>query len=508
MLRPSPLPALVVLTVLATACGLDRSTGPYTDPLLLAAVGSEPSPLYASPVSTSAISISWQDNSPNEDGFEIHRSTTGLNGVFTRVATAPARSTAYNDVGLQPVTEYCYKVRAYRSNGGKAAYSNFSNVGCATTYGIPPAPATVAASPRENAIVLVSWTSSATATGYRVYRAPDPAGPWDLLPLANPVSPLTEYGRPAEQQVCYRVGAYNQWGEGMSAASCTTPPASPPTLTATAGATAGIDLQWPDASAVESGYEVQRAGGDYQFSTLATTGANATSYHDGAAVTDTRYVYRVRALKDGGYTDFSPWAEAIVPGSVPAAPTDLSVLALSSNAVNASWTNVATNATSIRVERSTSGGEWTAVYTVSWQEHQATDEAATPDAEACYRVLAVNAKGDSPPSNVDCVRPIAGPTDLAATTAGSDAVDLAWTNNSAFASGIEVHRVECYYYYYGYEYCSVMDVVTLAPSATSYHFAGLLPGTNYLFEVVATAQRNGQLYYSSPSNRAAGSTTP
>ncbi|HEX2781023.1 MAG TPA: hypothetical protein VHM30_16105 [Gemmatimonadaceae bacterium] len=508
MPRPRSLAALVVLTLLATACGVDRATGPYTDPLLVAAVGSDPSPLSASPTSPSAISLTWQDNSPNEDGFEVHRSTNGASGVFTRVAAVPAKSTAYSDIGLQQLTEYCYKVRAYRTNGGKAAYSNFSNVACATTFGTPPAPATVTVSPRENATVLVSWSSSATANGYRVYRAADPAGSWELLSYTNPASPVTDYGRAAEQQVCYRIAAYNQWGDGMSAARCTTPPASPTTLSATVPAGGGIDLQWTGASAFEDGYEVQRAGADYQFASLATTGANVMSYHDGAVVTDTRYVYRVRALKDGGYTDFSPWADAMVSATVPAAPTGLSVFPTSSTTVDAGWTNVATNATSIRVERSTSGGPWTTIQTASWQQQQATDVDATPDAEACYRVFAVNDKGDSPSSNVDCARPIAGPTDLTPTTAGSDAVDLAWTNHSAFATAIEVHRVECYSYYYGYDYCYVAESVTLDPSATTHHFTGLSPASDYLFEVVARAEKNGQAYYSTASNQVTGSTAP
>jgi TolB protein len=87
-------------------------------------------------VSASAIAVSWQDNSTNETGFEVYRSTTGPSGAFALLASTAANVTAYSDGGLSGSSQYCYEVRAVRTRGGKTSYSAFSSAACATT--LPP----------------------------------------------------------------------------------------------------------------------------------------------------------------------------------------------------------------------------------------------------------------------------------------------------------------------------------------------------------------------------------
>src|SRR2546422_654446 len=91
-------------------------------------------------VSDSRIDVSWQDNSANETGFEVHRSADGSNGVFTLVATTTAGVTTRGDLGLNPSTQYCYKVRAFITVNSLASYSGFSKTACATTLAPPPPP--------------------------------------------------------------------------------------------------------------------------------------------------------------------------------------------------------------------------------------------------------------------------------------------------------------------------------------------------------------------------------
>jgi len=88
-----------------------------------------PSDLSASVTSHSQIDLTWTDNSDNETGFEIERSTTGAGGPFSPLTTLAANVTTYSNTELDPSTEYCYRVRA--TNGG--GESNYSNVDCATT---------------------------------------------------------------------------------------------------------------------------------------------------------------------------------------------------------------------------------------------------------------------------------------------------------------------------------------------------------------------------------------
>lgn len=67
-----------------------------------------------------AIGLSWQDNSNNESGFEIHRSTDSVN--FALIATTARNATAYTDETAQAGVTYHYRVRAVNS-AGASAYS-------------------------------------------------------------------------------------------------------------------------------------------------------------------------------------------------------------------------------------------------------------------------------------------------------------------------------------------------------------------------------------------------
>ena len=78
---------------------------------------------YYAESSAAQLTITWTDNSDNEDRFEIERKL-GLTGTFSLIATVGANITSYTDSGLaDETTYYCYRVRA--SNGyGDSAYSN------------------------------------------------------------------------------------------------------------------------------------------------------------------------------------------------------------------------------------------------------------------------------------------------------------------------------------------------------------------------------------------------
>jgi len=99
------------------ALGVD----PGTDP------PAAPSGLQATKVSSSQINLTWSDNSGNEDGFDIERSTDGV--TFTRITTTAANVTDFSDTGLVADTSYDYRVLAFNSNGD----SDYSNISSAVT---------------------------------------------------------------------------------------------------------------------------------------------------------------------------------------------------------------------------------------------------------------------------------------------------------------------------------------------------------------------------------------
>jgi hypothetical protein len=79
-----------------------------------------PTNLVATAVSYAEIDLSWTDASNNETGFEIERSSDGIGGTYSPLASVGAGVTAYADGDLDPLTEYCYRVRAVNGVGESA----------------------------------------------------------------------------------------------------------------------------------------------------------------------------------------------------------------------------------------------------------------------------------------------------------------------------------------------------------------------------------------------------
>ena len=117
-----------------------------------------PSGLAATTVSSSAIDLSWADNSNDESDFEIERSPGGSNS-FANIGSVGANVTTYSDSGLSSDTTYDYRVRATNGSGN----SNYSNIATATTD-----PATPGTSLTVGSLVV---TTDGIGQGFKVGRA-------------------------------------------------------------------------------------------------------------------------------------------------------------------------------------------------------------------------------------------------------------------------------------------------------------------------------------------------
>jgi fibronectin type 3 domain-containing protein len=69
----------------------------------------------ANALSSSSIKISWNDNSSNENGFRIRRSTNGV--TFNFLVDVPSNTVNYTNTGLTPNTTYYYQVGAFNACG-------------------------------------------------------------------------------------------------------------------------------------------------------------------------------------------------------------------------------------------------------------------------------------------------------------------------------------------------------------------------------------------------------
>lgn len=397
-----------------------------------------PTGLSATMVDHQAIDVAWTDNSAAEDGYYVERATAQA-GPYDVVAFFAANTMSYRQSGLTTNTTYWYRVRAANDGG----YSSYSNVASATPmFAAPNAPSALAVLPVSGHFIQLTWVdNSINEEGFRFERSLDAGATWTAVRTQGPnYTYAQDYGLSLEQSGCYRVFAYNAFGESVSNVDCTALPAAPTNLTA--NVTEGmIELRWADNSSVEDAYEVWRyAGNGGGYVLAATLPANATVFRDPGALPDQQYWYYVRAMRDGGTSFNSDIVTAVIATAPPNAPGNVFANpAWSSTALAVTWTDNSTNEAAFRIERSIDNGlTWISAGTTdNYWGNQFYDGGLTSEQPVCYRLFAFNAQGDSPSSNVFCTAPPAPATDLTATWT-PEGIVLNWSDNSSYEDTYEI----------------------------------------------------------------------
>jgi hypothetical protein len=163
------------------------------------------------------------------------------------------------------------------------------------------------------------------------------------------------------------------------------------------------------------------------------------------------------------------------------APSSTGARPLFSPVIDVWWTDNSTNEDGFRVERSTDvGASWAIAGTIgpsSYAWGTTLDTGRASEEQVCYRIIAFNRQGDSPPSNTACTTPPAGPTNLAATWVDGETIDLTWTDNSAVEDGYELRFSN------GESYCAVIG---LPANSTSFRYWDPTASCMVWVEVVAT----------------------
>jgi fibronectin type 3 domain-containing protein len=483
-----------------------------------------PSNLVATALSGSVIQLTWKDNDtpPNSaTGYNILEST---GGAFTQVGTASAGATTFDVGGLQVSTTYQFEVSAFNS-AGTSAVSNIASATTTNQTGVLNFSTGFAGSTSlltyngsakingtsaeltdgggteagsvfsTNKVDVTKFSSeftfqltSANADGF-TFTLQD-RGPTALGPTGGGLGygPDTPGGTPGiPTSVAVKFDLYNNAGEGTDSTGEYTNGASPTTpaidLTST-----GINLHSGDVFDVVAGYD-----GTTLNVTITDTSTKASATQS--------YTVNIPQVLGGstGYVGFTggtggqtaiqnilTWTYSPTATSLPAAPTNLTGSVISGTEIDLSWTNNATNATSVLIDRSTNGGAFTQIGSVSPTVSTYHDTSLSPGNTYSYEVQATNAAGNSAFSNVfqaTTLTPPPPPTNLTATNITTTEVDLSWTNVATNATGIKILDQ------LGNNNPQVV-ASGLPPTTTSYKITGLIPGSTYQF-VVDALNSNG-----------------
>ncbi|MSN26123.1 MAG: multicopper oxidase domain-containing protein [Geobacter sp.] len=279
--------------------------------------------------------LAWTDNSINETGFLVQKTTDGIN--WTDVGTSPSPLNLQNTTGPRTLTDPStynanavvrYQVVAQNTVGYGAEFPSMtvSSVSLPLTLGsLPAAPTTLTAALQAGPQISLTWRDNATnESGFVIQRAtnggafvqiataPVLNGTGNVTFVDNTVALGTTYA--------YRVAAVNLVGtSGFSNSVAVIVPAmpvAPGNFTATNGPNGNgnnrtIVLAWQDLSSNETGFTIQRATNAAFTAGLNTVNpaANTTTLTQTGLARNTAYYYRIRS--NNGAIISSAWVNAV-----------------------------------------------------------------------------------------------------------------------------------------------------------------------------------------------------
>lgn len=164
------------------------------------------------------MAIAWRDNSSAETGFRIDVAERPISSFadvsFWRVLPA---DTSQCVLPCEPGAEYYVRVLAVTDR----LQSPPSNMIRLVTASGPPGTPEIVAEGYSPSQILVSWRDVAEERGYRVERSADLGRTWSVVAtLPRNTEVYYDSGLLPRSAYCYRVTAYNVFGQAVSNVSC------------------------------------------------------------------------------------------------------------------------------------------------------------------------------------------------------------------------------------------------------------------------------------------------
>lgn len=401
--------------------------------------------LTANGASTTSIRLNW---------------TNTWSGVFTDIQYRQVGTSIWSDapstaldastslvLGLAPRTSYEFQIRSRTATWT----SDWVGPVTGTTQGDPPSPPnSLAASGTTSTAIGVSWVNTATnADAIEVEFRLVGAGSWTTTPVLAPTATSTTLtGLAPSSNYEIRVRATNAsgasvWAGPVTASTLAGAPTAPTGLGVTPASSTSLDVAWTNTSVTQTAVEIQyQRTTETAWTNSPNAGGAATSSTITGLAVATAYRVRIRSSNASGPSDWVGPVTATTLDVVPTAPTGLSVVGDSSTTISASWTNTATNATSIetRVRVSPAGG-WSNGAPLPPTQTSVLVPNLTPATSYDFEVRAVNGVGASAwvAGNASTLAGAPSvPTGLAASANGSTAINLTWSLGTGSPTSHEI----------------------------------------------------------------------
>jgi chitodextrinase len=442
-------------------------------------------PIVSATAGDHTITLSWSPSFELDGTVAAYR----LSPCLLAQCTLPATTTSVRITGLPTQTRYDLTIYVVNADGNWAGSD-------ATTVYTAPAGATAPAQPQRLysssgsfSGANLSWTAASGATAYQIFRNNRPLATVSGTSFTDPTPGNHEYFVEAVgDSGALSPPTARAWALGPDIASSdATPPTSSvsaPSRGATVSGVVTVSAQGSDNVGVyrvgfyvDGVYQSEDNSSPFTYSWDTTRLSNGVHWVNVVA-----YDQSGNYGSDGGYSVSTAngagggggTTDTVPPSVSIAAPTNGSTVTATANVDSSASDNVGVAKVELLVDGTIKATDTTAPYTFTWDTGTAVNgshsvaakafDAAGNSASAAVSVTVSNPTPDTTPPSA--------PSGLAATAAGSTAVNLSWTasTDDVGVSSYDVYRD-------GTKIGSV--------TSTSYGDTGLAPATPYTYTVVA-----------------------
>lgn len=403
--------------------------------------------LQADILSSTRVTLYWEDGSDNEQGFIIERKT-GSNS-FSKIAEVPANVTTYTDGTLSVENTYTYRVIPYNPYGNAKSYTNELSL---STSLLKESPVSLTATEVSTNEINLTWAYENSA-GYStaIERKSGSNGSWKIITTLP--AGFTSYNDIAvtdNNKYYYRVktvireNIYSKpYPNNETGVLAHTKLKAPQNLKASWSSENTVKLTWLDKSYGAEYFVIERKIDNGPFVVIDTIPSDeGNTWYNHSLTLGASYTYRIKSVKEMYTSDYSE--EVTVEGNIVTAPSNLKATIISETKINLTWKDNSNNETKFIIEQKTNHNKtWKEIGSVKPNVTSYTVDKLKPDVLYTFRVIAYNSAYYMSSKSEECeviIKGLKAPSDLTAKAISSSTITLEWKDNSSGEQGFIIER--------------------------------------------------------------------